>query len=396
MTQLQDPPAELQLTTIERDGRTIHLLGTAHISERSVAEVRQAIDELNPDTVCVELDQHRHDALTDESRWRNLDIFQVIRQRKVPMLLANLMLGAYQARLGDRLGVKPGAEMLAAVRAAEEAGAELVLADRDIQITLKRTWRNLSFWTKLKLFFSLGMGLFDTEELTEESLEQLRRGETLDDMLRELAEAFPQVKVPLIDERDAYLAASVAAAPGDVVLAVVGAAHVSGMRAHLEAGHGDERAALDELPPPGKVLRTLKWAVPVIVLAAFSVGYYRHAGEGLKDMLVAWVLPNAILASVLSLVAGSRLLSALTAFVASPITSLNPTIVAGIPVGLVEAWLRKPTVEDCERVREDSKTLRGLYRNRFTRVLLVFVGATVGSALGGYAGLTWLIALLGS
>jgi pheromone shutdown protein TraB len=168
------------------------------------------------------------------------------------------------------------------------------------------------------------------------------------------------------------------------------------MRAHLEAGHGDERAALDELPPPGKVLRTLKWAVPVIVLAAFSVGYYRHAGEGLKDMLVAWVLPNAILASVLSLVAGSRLLSALTAFVASPITSLNPTIVAGIPVGLVEAWLRKPTVEDCERVREDSKTLRGLYRNRFTRVLLVFVGATVGSALGGYAGLTWLIALLGS
>jgi pheromone shutdown-related protein TraB len=286
--------------------------------------------------------------------------------------------------------------MLAAVDAAREAGAELVLADRDIQITLKRTWRNLSLWTKLKLIFSLVMSVFETEELTEESLEELRRGETLDDMLRELAKAFPQVKTPLIDERDAYLAASITAAPGRVVLAVVGAAHVAGMREHLEAGRSDERTALDRLPPPGRLFHVLKWAVPVIVLAAFSVGYYRHQGEGLENMVLAWVLPNAILAAVLSLVAGSRLLSALTAFVASPITSLNPTIVAGIPVGLVEAWLRKPTVEDCERVREDAKTLRGLYRNRFTRVLLVFLGATFGSALGGYVGLTWLLALLGS
>lgn len=394
MTQLEDPPAELHLTTIERDGKTIHLLGTAHISERSVEEVQQAVETLQPDSVCVELDQHRYDALTDESRWRNLDIFQVIRHRKVPMLLANLLLGAYQARLGDRLGVKPGAEMLAAVQATEAAGAELVLADRDIQTTLKRTWRNLSLWTKLKLFFSLLMGLFDSEELTKDSIEEMKRGETLDDMLREFAEAFPQVKQPLIDERDAYLAASVAAAPGEVVLAVVGAAHVGGMREHLDAERGDERATLDELPPPGKLLKALKWVVPVVVLAAFSVGYYRHQGEGLQEMLLAWVLPNAVLASALSLVAGSRLLSALTAFVASPITSLNPTIVAGIPVGLVEAWLRKPTVEDCERVREDSKTLRGLYRNRFTRVLLVFVGSSIGSALGGYIGLTWLITLL--
>ena len=202
------------------------------------------------------------------------------------------------------------------------------------------------------------------------------------------------MKTPLIDERDAYQTASMAGARGDVVLAVVGAAHVSGMRAHLEGGRGDERKALDLLPPAGKLFQVLKWVVPVVVLAAFSVGYYRHQGEGLQDMLLAWVLPNAILASVLSLAAGSRLLSALTAFLASPVTSLNPTIVAGIPVGLVEAWLRKPTVQDCERVREDSKTLRGLYRNRFTRVLLVSVAATIGSALGGYVGLTWLITLL--
>lgn len=388
-------PAEpVRLTTIEHQGRTIHLLGTAHISAKSVEDVQRAIEELQPDTVCVELDRNRYESMTDETRWRKLDVFQVLRERKVTLLMANLMLGAYQARLGDRFGIKPGAEMLAAVNAARESGAELVLADRDIQVTLKRTWRGLSFWTKLKLFWSLLMGVFDDEELTEEALEEMRRGETLDDMLREFAEAFPSVKGPLIDERDAYLAASVAEAPGQCVLAVVGAAHVPGMKRFFDAGSFPDRDAINVVPPPGRAFHVIKWLVPLIVLAAFSVGYYQHAGEGLQDMLLAWILPNGILAALLTAVAGGRVLSVITAFIASPITSLNPTIVAGIPVGLVEAWLRKPRVEDCERVREDAKSLRGLYRNRFTRVLLVSIGATIGSALGGYVGLTWLVALL--
>ena len=347
---------------------------------------------MRPDTVCIELDANRFEALTDESRWKKLDIFQIIKHRKVPFLLANLALSAYQSKLGEKLGVKPGAEMLAAIEAADEVGAHLELVDRDIQITLKRTWGNLSFWSKLKLLGALLSGFFDDEEITDETLEQLKEGELLGDMMQEFAEALPQVKEPLIDERDTYLMASTERAPGETIVAVVGAAHVPGMVEKL--GRRADLEVLEVIPPPGKTIKIIKWVVPALVVAAFAFGYFKLQGQDLSQLLMAWVLPNAILAGLFSLLAGSRLLTALSAFVASPITSLNPTIQAGMVAGLVEAWLRRPTVEDCERVREDSQSLKGLYRNRFTRVLLVSIAASLGSALGAYIGIGWMIALI--
>ncbi len=380
------------VTVLESGERCIHIVGTAHVSRQSVDEVRNVIERVRPETVCIELDAHRFEALTDASRWRKLDIFQVIRQKRVPFLLANLALSAYQARLGEKLGVKPGAEMLAAIDAAREVGAEIVLADRDIQITLKRTWRNVSLWNKLKLMGALLGSFFDDEEISDEALEELKQGETLGDMMAEFAKLMPQVKAPLIDERDVYLISRIEAAPGDSIVAVVGAAHVPGMVAHF--GQPADLAALDVIPPPGRVGPWLKWLVPAIVLAAFTWGYFKVSGQRLSEMLAVWILPNAILAGLFSLIAGSRILTAIAAFFASPITSLNPTIQAGMVAGLVEAWLRRPTVEDCERVREDSQSLRGLYRNRFTRVLLVSIMASLGSALGAWVGASWVVTLL--
>jgi pheromone shutdown-related protein TraB len=384
-----------QVKVLQLGEKTVHLLGTAHVSRRSVEEVEELIRHVRPDSVCVELDRNRLEALTDEGRWRKLDVFQVIRQRKVPFLLATLALAAYQRRIGDRLGVRPGEEMLAAVRCAEEVGAEVVLADRDVQITLRRTWRNLSLWQRMRLLGALlAGGVSDDEEITDETVEALRRGETLGDLMQEFARHFPQVKTPLIDERDAYLMARIEQAPGPTVVAVVGAAHVDGMIARL--GQPFDTATVERVPPPGRLVWLVKWIIPVVILSAFAIGYRRHAGEGLEEMVWAWLLPNSILAALFSLLAGSRLVSAAVAFLASPITSLNPTIAAGMVVGLVEAWLRKPTVEDCERVREDATTLRGIYRNRFTRVLLVSFMASIGSALGGWIGATWVVTLLGS
>ncbi|HQB46091.1 MAG TPA: TraB/GumN family protein [Polyangiaceae bacterium] len=385
-------PFSDNVTELTYDHKRLIIVGTAHVSQRSVDEVREVIEQVRPDSVCVELDKTRHDALVDEARWRKLDIFQVIRQKKVLMLMASLALAAFQRRLGDKLGVKPGAEMLAALQKAKEIDAQVVLADRDIQATLKRTWAALSLWNKARVAALLMVALTSKEEITEERIEELKERDTLNETLQEFAEALPQVKEPLIDERDRFLISSIREAPGETVVAVVGAAHVQGMVSNLEATV--DRDALSVIPPAPWSRKLLKWILPLIVIGAFYFGFRQHEGETLKRMIYAWVIPNAVLAGILALVAGAKPLTVLLVSLASPITSLNPTIGAGMVGGLVEAWLRKPTVADCERVSEDSTTLRGIYRNAFSRVLLVAVLSTIGSALGAYVGATWVVLLL--
>ncbi len=380
------------VTELSYEGREIFLVGTAHVSKNSVEEVRRVIDEVQPDTVCVELDKTRHEALVDEARWQRLDIFQVIKQKKVLMLMASLALSAYQRRLGDKLGVKPGAEMLAALEKATEIKAEVVLADRDIQATLKRTWAKLSFWSKAKVTGGLITALTAADEITEERIEQLKDRDTLNETLAELAKFLPQVKEPLIDERDRYLMSAIREAPGKRIVAVVGAAHVEGMVSHLNSDV--DREALSRIPPPTLTSQLIKWIIPMIMIGTFYYGYTEHEGETLEKMIYAWVLPNSILAGLMAIIAGAKPLTVLTVIVASPITSLNPTIGAGMVGGLVEAWLRKPTVRDCERIPEDSTSIRGVYRNPFLRVLLVALLATMGSALGAYVGATWVVTLL--
>lgn len=380
------------VSRIEYDGKEIFIVGTAHVSRRSVEEVRRVIDEVRPDTVCVELDRMRHDTLVNGEQWRKLDVFSVIRQKRVLFLLTSLALSSFQRKMGERLGVRPGEELLAAVEEAERIGAELVLADRDIQATLKRTWANLSFWNKARLATELLAAPFVAEEVDEERIEQLKDRDTINEMLRAVAEELPGVKEPLIDERDRYLMSMVQEAPGRKIVAVVGAGHVEGMLSHL--GESVDREALCQIPPPSRLVRALKWLIPTIVLLAFYWGYHKHAGEGLERMLYAWVLPNAALAGLLSAAALAHPLTILTATVASPITSLNPTIGAGMVAGLVEAWLRRPTVEDCEGVQDAVRSIPAMYKNRVTRVLLVAFAATLGSALGAWVGATWVVTLL--
>ncbi len=383
---------EGHVTVLRHEGREFHIIGTAHVSRKSVEEVQEVIARVRPDTVCVELDAMRYEALTDDSRWRQLDIFQVIRQKKVLFLMASLALQAYQRRLGDKLGVKPGAELIAGVEAAKRVGAEVVLADRDVQATLRRTWANLGFTNKMKLLAALGASVFDTEEVDEEQIEALKDREHISDMMGEFAKVMPEVKVPLIDERDSYLMSAITDAPGKVVVGVVGAGHVEGMITQL--GKKVDRDALSIVPAPSRWVGIVKWVIPAIILAAFYYGYRQHQGEDLMHMLQAWVLPNAIMCGLLTAIAGGKFLSVLTGVVSSPITSLNPTIGAGMVVGLVEAWLRKPTVEDAEQLGKEVSTFAGMRKNPFSRILLVFMAAQIGSALGAYIGLGWVLSYL--
>ncbi|MEE2756736.1 MAG: TraB/GumN family protein [Myxococcota bacterium] len=374
------------VTVLKDDDCTTYLVGTAHISEKSVREVRDTIEAVRPDSVCVELCKTRYDAILDENRWKKLDIFQILKQKKVLFVLANLALAAYQRRLGEKLGVKPGAELKEAIEAANDVGSEIVLVDRDIQATLKRTWANLSLWNRLKLMSGLFGGTAEEEEITEEELEKLKDRDNISEMMKEFAAELPQIKEPLIDERDQFLISAIEDAPGSVKVAVVGAGHVEGMLANR--GIGADRDALSVIPPRSVWVPLLKWLIPSLILIAFYWGYQNKPEGTLEQLIQAWVVPNAIGAALLTAIAGAKPLSVIVATIASPITSLNPTIGAGMVVGLVEAWLRKPTVEDAEKLGSDVTTLRGMYRNPFSRVLIVATLATLGSALGAWIGMS--------
>lgn len=367
---------------IDLGGRTLWLLGTAHVSRASADEARALVEAVRPDVVAIELCAARDAALRDPDRWKKLDIFQVFREGKALFLLANLAIGAWQRRIGAELGVEPGAEMIAASEAAERIGARVALIDRDIQATLRRTWGLIPWWRKFGLLGAISGSLVAPETVSAEDIEAMKSEGKLEDMLTEFTRVLPEVKAPLIDERDRYMASHLDEMPEQTVVAVVGAAHVPGMVKSF--GSATDRAALEVVPPPSSTGRILRWAIPALVATALFLAWQRGSAQLAQELIWIWVVANMIPAAVLAAVAGAKPLSVVAAAVASPITSLNPMVGAAMVVGPLEAWLRKPTVEDCERIADDVQSLGGLYRNPFTRVLLVAVMASMGSALGAW------------
>lgn len=393
---VDDAPLPDSVTELVHEGTTYYLIGTAHVSQRSVDEVKAVIDRVKPDVVCVELDQTRHDALTKDSAFRDLDVFKVVRGGRTLYLLAHLALSSYQRRIGASLGVKPGAELLAAVRAAKERGIPVELIDRDINITLKRTWKNLGLWKRSVLLSSLVVGWDDDKGkvVTEETIEDLKEPKALSEMLTELGRAVPQIKRPLIDERDQYMTSKAIDAGRDrkKVVAVVGAAHVPGMQAHF--GTPVDRAELDRIPPPSMIWRAIKWLFPILFLVAIVWGWQRSDTTSFTEMMLAWILPTSIGAGALTLLAGGSVLSVLAALVIAPIAAIHPLLGTGMVVGIVEAWRRRPSVADCERLPEDIQTMRGFWRNPVTRILLIAVASGLGTAAGFWFGVGWVASLL--
>ncbi len=414
----------MSVTELVSGDTVFHIVGTAHVSQRSVDEVRAAIAELRPDVVCVELDATRHEALTKANAFRDLDVFKVVREGRTLYLLAHLALTSYQRRIGASLGVKPGAELLAAVEAARAAGIPVELIDRDINITLKRTWSNLGLWKRSMLMSSLLVGFEgdkpedpdkgakadasahadpgasagrptgDPTAITAQAIEDLKEPKALSEMLSELGREVPQIKGPLIDERDQYMASKMAEAGANrrTVLAVVGAAHVPGMLASF--GKRVDRDALDRIPAPSLLWRAIKWLVPILFLAALVWGWRRSDATSLLEMMLAWILPTSIAAGACTLIAGGSVLSVLSAIVVSPIAAIHPLLGTGMVVGVVEAWSRKPSVADCERLPDDIQSLRGFWRNPVTRILLVAIASGIGTATGFWVGVGWVASLL--
>jgi len=378
--------------------REFLLLGTAHISSRSVEEVRALIQEEKPDRVCVELDTARYNSLTEGSSWGKLDIVEVLRKGKGFLLLANMVLASFQRRLGAGLGVSPGEEMLTAVRLAKEAGIPFSLCDRDIQLTLRRAWSKTSFWGKNKMLAAMLATIFSNEKLTPEEIEKLKNRTSFQSMLDELAGYLPGVKKVLIDERDRYLATRIHQSEGRRVVAVVGAGHVEGIARSLEALQAGtlpaDTADLEQVPRRRRLGSYLGWLIPAAIVGLLVAGFFRSGWQLSLTMLWKWVLVSGSLSALGSLLSLAHPLTIAAAFVGAPITTLNPFIGIGLVTGVVEAFLRKPRVTDFENLQEDLLSLRGFYRNRVTHILLVFLLSSLGAMIGNFIGIPWLTSLL--
>ena len=366
------------------DGKKILLIGTAHISQSSVDEVNTVINQVNPDTVCIELCSSRYQAMLAKDQWKNMDIFKVIREGKSFLLFANLIMTAFQKRLGSRLGVKPGSEMFEAANVAEKLNSELVLADRDVKITLQRTWRGMPFFGKMKVLGQLLASLFIREEISKEEIEKLKESDALSEAMQMLAEQSPEMKRILIDERDQYMAEKIRQSMGKLIVAVVGAGHVKGLTAELENKHN--LAELESVPPTGKAVAWLKWGIPALIIALIVYGFFTVDTDVSIEMIQRWFLINGTLSALGTAAAFGHPITIAAAFVAAPFTSLNPTIAAGWVAGLVEALLRKPQVRDFENLADDITHLRGFWQNNITRILLVVIFANLGSAIGTFVG----------
>jgi pheromone shutdown-related protein TraB len=387
---MQQKPAA-DHTSIRVGEKEIFLVGTAHISQASVDTVIRAIDELQPDTVCVELDAQRYQSLINQTGWESLNLKDVIRKGQMPFLLANLALSSYQKRMGLQTGVKPGAELAAAAHAAVEKGLGMELVDRNIRTTLLRVWRKTGLWNKMKVMAALFGSLFEKQELGEAELARLRESDTLSSMLEEMGELLPSVKQILVDERDTYMAYHIKNAPGSRILAVIGAAHQPGIERQLQRDITPETIAeISEVPPKSRLSRVIPWLIPGIVIALFIGGFFFGNREQFADAAIAWILANGVLSAIGALLAWGHPVTVLSAFLAAPITSLNPTIGAGFVTGLVQALVAAPTVRDMELVGEDLVTIRGWWNNRLARVMLVFLFSSIGSAAGTFIALGWL------
>ena len=375
-------------TIVERDGVRYTLLGTAHISKSSVDAVTAAVASGRYDTIAVELDQHRHRALTDPDALAKLDLFQIIRDGKIGLVAANLALSAYQRRLAEQLGIEPGAELKAAAVGARENELALATIDRDVGITFKRAWARLGFWGRSKLMASLAASLLVDEKVGESEIEKLKQGDLLESSFGEFAQQTPELFEAVIGERDRYMAAKLRQL-GDggnarAVLAVIGAGHLSGLAAHLRSDNDPAEAALIELDTlPRK--SNIPWftiAITALFAGAIAWGFW-HGGAALgTGLLLRWILTTGLLAALGCTIAGGHPLSILTAMVMAPLKPFHPGVPAGAFSAWVEAWLRKPTYQDFLNVRDDAAHIGGWWRNRVTRVLLNFLLTNLGTMTG--------------
>lgn len=374
---------------LELNNRKITLIGTAHVSAESISEVENVISDIKPDCVAIELDEKRYESITNPDKYRELDIIKVLKRKEGFLLLANIVMASFQKRMGKNAGVKPGEEMVAAINKAKELNIPTALVDRPIQITFRRAWKKTSAYGKTQLLSALLASGFSKDEISSEEIENLKQASEMDSMMKELSELMPAVKQVLIDERDQYLASHIWKAEGNNIVAVLGAGHLPGVEAHLkkiaENQASTDTSEIASIPESGIFSKIMMWLIPALIVAIIAFGFYIGGKDAGSKMALNWILWNGILAGLGALIAGGNPLTILVSFVGAPVTSLCPFIGVGIVAGIVQAAICKPQVKDLETLSDDAGSIKGFYKNKILRVLLVFLLSSVGSSIGTFA-----------
>ncbi len=374
------------------DDKEVILLGTAHVSKESARLVAEVVGTEKPDTVCVELCESRYQSIRQKDQWQDTDIVKVIKEKKSFLLLSNLLLASFQKRIAEKFDIKPGEEMITAIETGEAVGAEIHLADRDIRVTLSKTWRAMGLWSKIKLLFQIALSVGEIDEIDEKYIEKMKQEDVLQSLLSDVGKSLPILKDILIDERDQYLTHKIRTAPGNKIVAVVGAGHVPGIKRYWNSEISLE--TLEQIPPKGITFSILKWIIPAVILTLFALGFYHGGTNAGTDMITWWVMANGVLAGLGAAVALAHPLTILSSVIAAPMTSLNPMIAAGWVSGLVETFSRKPKVKDFENLSEDITSIKGFWRNKITRILLVVVFTNLGSSLGTFVAIPLMVKVL--
>ncbi|MDR1159597.1 MAG: TraB domain-containing protein, partial [Syntrophomonadaceae bacterium] len=275
---------EENITRVEYNDKNIILVATAHVSKKSAELVKQVIEDECPDSVCVELDEERYQSMMNPEAWENTDIIKVIKNKRVGFLLASLVLSSYQKRIAKQLDTVVGREMMQAIESANETGAALVMADRKIQTTFLRIWRGLGLWEKIKMLFNLLFSFEDDEEdkLTELDLQEMLQTDVLEAALSSIHEDFPKIGEYLITERDQYLAHSIKTAPGAKIVAVLGGAHVAGVKEEIFKEQDMER--ISQVPQKKSYAKYIGWTIPVLIVALVIYAFAVNVNVGLQQV----------------------------------------------------------------------------------------------------------------
>ncbi|WP_347721280.1 TraB/GumN family protein [Candidatus Nanohalovita haloferacivicina] len=370
---------------IQIDDREITVIGTAHVSQESKEEVKNTIEEVRPDTVCVELDENRLKSLREESGWRELDVTEAIRNGDGKLLLMNLVLSIYQKQMGLEQDMKPGEELLQAIDTAEEKGLNYALVDQDINITLNRAMSSLGIWDKIKLMASL---MVSSEEM---SVEELKEDNLINALVDELDEEFPQLSRVFLHERNTYMAEKILEQDFEKAVVVVGAAHMKGLIEELEKEKRDTDFPDVEGFP---WMKAVSYGIPAFILLGLGYSFFQIGFSTGINATKFWILSNGILAMLGAIIARSHVSTWIVSFLAAPLTSLDPALGAGMVASYAEAKLHPPTVEELESITEVTR-YRDLWGNQVGRILLTFGFVTIGSALATFVSAGYIASLIG-
>ena len=361
------------------------IIGTAHVSEESVNEVKDAIYEQQPDVVAIELDRGRYTRLKNEMAGIEVDdtisVTQIIKENKVGLFFTTTLLGYFQSKVGADVDVKPGSEMIGAIEASEDLGIPIALIDREIGTTLQRALNKMGFVEKAKFLYGLIASVFGFGDEEDVDIEELKNPDNLDELMEMFKDEAPSVHEVLVHERDAYLAAKIMRLPQDHVIAVVGAGHKPGIEKYLDNPETlpniRDLEVIDEKKgiPWVKIFLAM---IPILFVVIFFLAYF--SGINITWNIYEFIVISMIMGFIGSILSGSKIQSAIVGGLVAPLTIIHPLLAAGWFSGLTEAKYRKVRQSDIKNLAH-IESFKDLWHNNIFRILLVVIGTNLGVSI---------------